>query len=99
MKTKIVEFSLIKEDATLTQRQQDEIEMMVKLYDWENFKDLVSVEFVNIGKDFFIVKVEEINDKWHGRFSQLICNKAKLENLRVFINDNFRLFNTNENEL
>ncbi|MEH7505812.1 hypothetical protein V7152_28310 [Neobacillus drentensis] len=92
MRNKIVEFTLMKENATFTEKQKDKIEMFIKTYNWDNFQGLISVEFLNIGDKYFVVKIDDIDNTWYGIFSRLVCDNALLHNLRVVVHGNYRLF-------
>ncbi|MED3550132.1 hypothetical protein [Cytobacillus praedii] len=97
MTNKIVEFTLIREDAVFSQKQKDVIEIFLKTYDWDGFKDILSLKYMHIGDNYFIVKVDELNNTWHNRFSQLICDRAHLQNYRIANKSgNYRLFDPKE---
>lgn len=92
MNNKKIRFSLIKDHVTFTEKQKEDIKSVITTYNWDNFKDLISVEFDNIGNDYFEINVEEQGYTWYSNFSQVICNRAMLEGLRVIKNGNYRLF-------
>ncbi|MDN4073070.1 hypothetical protein [Fictibacillus terranigra] len=96
MPSKIVRFSLIKENISFTEKQKDDIKSVIQTYNWDNFKDLISVEFYDIGNDYFEIKVQDTGHAWFSNFSQVVCNKAILVGLRVIKHDNYRLFDAKE---
>ena len=97
IQSKIVNFTLINPNSKMTERQQDKVYFAIKLGDWENFKDLISIELVGDVQDRgFTVKVDQLNDKWHSKFSQVICNKALLHDFRMDVDGRLRLFEATE---
>lgn len=90
-------FSLIKEDAVFSQKQKDNIEIFLKTYGFDGFRELLSLELNHVGDNYFLIIVDELNNTWHSRFSQLICDKAHLQNFRIETESgNYRLFDTKE---
>jgi hypothetical protein len=88
-----VEFTLMKEGARFTDSQKELIEYHICLEEnWERLKDLSAITFESISDTGFIVNIEESGKKWYAIFSQILCRKVYLFDLRVTSNANYRLF-------
>lgn len=92
MEINIVKFSLIKENAAFSDKQKEMIELFIKTYNWGSFNGFTSIDFLDIGDNYFIVKVDIIDNTWYGVFSRLLCDNALLHDYRIIVHNNYRLF-------
>jgi len=90
-------FVLKRVDSKFTDRQKTYINYHIALHsNWKNFKDLISIELVDIGDNYFIVQVEDTDTKWHSSFSRELCKKAGLDDLKITTENDAFLFDVIE---
>lgn len=86
-------FVLKKQGVIFSEKQKRDIRMHVQ-YDknWENFKELIEIDLIDINDTSFTVVVSETGDSWHSNFAKILNQKANLENLCVVSKNDRQLF-------
>lgn len=90
---KKLKFTLLRSELSFSEKQKMYIDYHIGLQkNWSNFKDLISIELLEIGDNHFIVKVEDTDLKWRWSFSRMLCKKADLKDLRSLTTNDAFLF-------